>query len=54
MTFSGTIVDGANTIPFNGRIKNKIGHGYSVLDGFGFIEGQIVEMSSSFALRNAP
>jgi hypothetical protein len=40
MTFSGTIVDGANTIPFNGRIKNKIGHGYSVLDGFGFINAE--------------
>jgi hypothetical protein len=40
MTFNGTIVDGANTIPFNGRIKNKIGHGYSVLDGFGFINAE--------------
>jgi len=40
MTFSGTIVDGANTYPFNGRLKNKIGHGYSVLDGFGFINAE--------------
>jgi hypothetical protein len=40
MTFNGTIVDGANTIPFSGRIKNKIGHGYSVLDGFGFINAE--------------
>lgn len=40
MTFSGTIVDGANTIPFSGRIKNKIGRGYSVLDGYGFINAE--------------
>jgi len=40
MTFNGTIVDGANTIPFSGRIKNRIGHGYSVLDGFGFINAE--------------
>lgn len=40
MTFSGTIVDGGNTYPFSGRIKNKIGHGYSVLDGFGFINAE--------------
>ncbi len=40
MTFSGTIVDGRNTIPFSGRIKNKIGHGYSVLDGYGFINAE--------------
>lgn len=40
MTFSGTIVNGANTIPFNGRLKNKIGRGYSVLDGYGFINAE--------------
>jgi hypothetical protein len=40
MTFNGTIVDGATTYPFNGRLKNKIGHGYSVLDGFGFINAE--------------
>jgi Subtilase family len=40
MTFNGTIVDGANTYPFNSRLKNKIGHGYSVLDGFGFINAE--------------
>ena len=40
MTFSGTIVDGVTTYPFNGRLKNKIGHGYSVLDGFGFINAE--------------
>ena len=37
MTFSGTIVDGANVIPFSGRLTNKIGRGYSVLDGYGLI-----------------
>jgi hypothetical protein len=37
MTFNGTIVDGATTHPFSGRLVNKIGKGYSVLDGYGFI-----------------
>jgi hypothetical protein len=37
MTFSGTIVDGATTYPFSGRMTNKIGKGYSAQDGFGFI-----------------
>ncbi|MEY2481325.1 MAG: hypothetical protein QOI04_2252 [Verrucomicrobiota bacterium] len=40
MTFSGTIVDGANTIPFNGRLTNKIGHGFTPLDGYGFINAE--------------
>jgi Subtilase family len=40
MTFNGTIVDGGVTYPFSGRIKNKIGHGYSVLDGYGFINAE--------------
>jgi hypothetical protein len=37
MTFSGTIVDGTQIIPFSGRLTNKIGQGYSVLDGYGLI-----------------
>jgi hypothetical protein len=37
MTFNGTIVDGATTYPFSGRLTNKIGRGYSVNDGYGFI-----------------
>jgi len=40
MTFNGTIVDGGTTYSFNGRLKNKIGHGYSPLDGFGFINAE--------------
>src|SRR5207302_9056378 len=40
MTFNGTIVDGATTYSFSGRLTNKIGHGYSVLDGFGFINAE--------------
>jgi hypothetical protein len=35
MTFSGTTTSGAT---FSGTIKNLIGHGYSVLDGYGFID----------------
>jgi hypothetical protein len=37
MTFSATIVDGANTYPISGRLTNKIGRGYSPVDGYGFI-----------------
>lgn len=34
MTFSGTMTDGST---FTGTIKNAIGHGYSRVDGYGFI-----------------
>jgi hypothetical protein len=37
MTFSGTIVNGATTLPFSGRLKNNVGRTYSPLDGYGFI-----------------
>jgi hypothetical protein len=40
MTFNGTIVDGATTYPFSGRMTNKIGKGYSVQDGYGFINAE--------------
>ena len=35
MTFRGTMTDGTQ---FNGTFKNRIGSGYSVVDGFGFID----------------
>jgi Subtilase family len=37
MTFSGTVKDGGVTYPFTGRLANRIGRGYSPLDGFGHI-----------------
>jgi hypothetical protein len=37
MTFSGTVVDAGKTYPFTGRLTNRIGRGYSPLDGFGHI-----------------
>jgi hypothetical protein len=37
MTFSGTTADGGT---FTGKIKNNVGSGYSLLDGFGFINAQ--------------
>jgi hypothetical protein len=37
MTFSGTTADGGT---FSGVIKNNIGSGYSLLDGYGFINAQ--------------
>ena len=40
MTFSGTVVVGSTTYPFSGRLTNKIGRGYSVLDGWGLINAE--------------
>ena len=40
MSFSATIVDGANIYPISGRLTNKIGHGWTPLDGFGFINAE--------------
>jgi hypothetical protein len=37
MKFSGTMDDGS---PFTGRIVNRIGTGYSTLDGYGFINAE--------------
>lgn len=37
LSFSGTTADGGT---FSGALKNNIGNGYSVLDGFGFINAQ--------------
>jgi hypothetical protein len=40
MTFSGTVNDGVKNYPFTGKLTNRIGHGYSPLDGFGFINAE--------------
>jgi hypothetical protein len=40
MTFSGTVTDGGQTYPFTGRLTNRIGRGYSALDGFGHINAE--------------
>jgi hypothetical protein len=37
MTFTGTVTDAGKVYTFTGRLTNRIGHGYSALDGFGFI-----------------
>ena len=37
MSFSGTTSDGGT---FSGFLRNRIGNGYSALDGFGFINAQ--------------
>ncbi len=37
MRFSGTLADGAT---FDGRIRNRLGAGFSQLDGFGFINAE--------------
>ncbi|MEY2482497.1 MAG: hypothetical protein QOK24_1025 [Verrucomicrobiota bacterium] len=40
MTFSGTVTAGGQTFPFSGRLTNRIGRGYSALDGFGHINAE--------------
>jgi archaellum component FlaF (FlaF/FlaG flagellin family) len=40
MLFTGIVTDGGVDYPFSGRIANKIGTGYSPLDGYGFINAQ--------------
>jgi hypothetical protein len=40
MTFSAVISDGTTDFPVSGRLTNKVGHGYSPLDGFGFINAE--------------
>jgi hypothetical protein len=40
MSFSATVVDGANTYTVKGRLANHIGLGWTPLDGFGFINAE--------------
>jgi hypothetical protein len=40
MTFNGKLSLGSTTYPFSGRLTNKIGRGYSVLDGWGLINAE--------------
>jgi hypothetical protein len=40
MIFTGIITDGGVDYPFSGRLANKIGYGYSPLDGYGFVNAQ--------------
>lgn len=40
MLFTGIVTDGGVDYPFNGRIANKIGKGYSPLDGYGFLNAE--------------
>ena len=40
MTFAGTVTAGGQTFPFSGRLTNRIGRGYSALDGFGHINAE--------------
>ncbi|MFL6513694.1 MAG: S8 family serine peptidase [Chthoniobacterales bacterium] len=40
MTFNGVISDGTTDYPFSGRLTNKVGKGYSPLDGFGFVNAE--------------
>jgi hypothetical protein len=37
MRFSGTLADGAT---FDGRMRNRLGAGFSQLDGFGFVNAE--------------
>jgi hypothetical protein len=40
MTFNGTVSDGVTDYPFSGRLVNKVGRGYSPLDGYGFVNAE--------------
>ncbi|PYK66022.1 MAG: hypothetical protein DME45_13400 [Verrucomicrobia bacterium] len=40
MFFTGIVTDRGVDYPFSGRITNKIGTGYSPLDGYGFINAE--------------
>ncbi len=40
MTFSGVVSDGVTDYPFSGRLTNRVGKGYSPLDGYGFINAE--------------
>jgi hypothetical protein len=40
LVFSGIVTDAGVDYPFTGRIANKVGHGYSPLDGYGFVNAQ--------------
>jgi hypothetical protein len=40
MTFTAIISDGTTDYPVGGRLTNKVGHGCSRLDGFGFINAE--------------
>lgn len=40
MTFSGHASDGVTSFPFSGTMNNALGTGYTVQDGYGFINAQ--------------
>ena len=40
MTFTAVISDGGTDYTVNGRLTNKVGRGYSPLDGYGFINAE--------------
>jgi hypothetical protein len=50
ITFNGTVVDGTNNYAFSGRLVNNVGAGYSVLDGYGFINAEAAITGTSSTL----
>jgi len=46
MEFSGHIFNGVSNVAFNGTMNNTVGAGYSVLDGFGFINMEVAATGS--------
>ena len=43
MRFSGTLADGST---FDGIIRNRLGNGFSQLDGFGFVNAEAAVSAS--------
>lgn len=46
MAFSGHVNDGVNSLPFSGNMTNALGSGYTVLDGYGFINAETAATGS--------
>jgi hypothetical protein len=46
MAFRAIVTDGGTDYTFDGRLTNKIGRGYSPLDGFGFLNAQAATAAS--------
>ena len=47
MEFSGHVSDGVTSFPFSGTMSNTLGSGYSVQDGYGFINAEAAVTGST-------
>ena len=47
MAFSGHVSDGVTSFPFSGNMANRLGSGYAVQDGYGFINVEAAATGST-------